>query len=749
MVMDIGKDMTTDIKININNPKRFRAHRSGWSFVIDQLMVFHKKSGIMFDDFLDITFGYNAKTNLINKVIPYSQPWLGVLHHPPNICPWYNDQYKNSIDIHNFLNSSEFLISLKYCRGIIVLSEYLKDYLYDNFDQLSDLPIIVLKHPTEPGALEWDFDKFRKSSSMYGLKVLSIGYFLRNMSSIYLLKSNRKLDKILLPSDIKYGLNNLSNEIIYKNLSNIDKNSIKILNWQDHSFYDKLLEQSVVFLDLYDTSCNNAIIECIIRKTPMIINRHPAIEEYLGVDYPLFYDKISDVSELIVYDKINDAHKFLVNNFKYYNYLNAKYFIDDFTIKVGDILSYKIIKKHNKKKQTQKKLIKTQITKFDHTYGWEWVSSNLYKWSLQHNKEIANNDESNPLYINTFLDHTFKTEMPKTVIVDDKKHILQRGYNLFSSDNTDVIDIDNKYYLWADNNWQITNSTNIKKSCEFNRIINYKLNEWIGFIHNPVKMPSWFDYNQNINSLLNNSDFIQSLSSCKCIIVLSSQLKSDLLKLFTKHNIHVPIIMAYHPIPETTNKSKFEFHDYINNRTVIQLGYWLRKMHSIWNIKYDNKKYWLYGNEFAAKLFALEHSVTDHKTQLSKKDVQYICHSIQEKDTSIVNDVTITKLNRLDYDNLLNKSVVFLDLYASSANNAILECIYKTTPIVVNRLESTEEYLGAKYPLFYDNIDEASKLLNDDDAIYAGYEYLLSNHDLFLDKLSINNFLKTIESNLN
>ena len=33
-----------------------------------------------------------------------------------------------------------------------------------------------------------------------------------------------------------------------------------------------------------------------------------------------------------------------------------------------------------------------------------------------------------------------------------------------------------------------------------------------------------------------------------------------------------------------------------------------------------------------------------------------------------------------------------------------MECIKANNPIIVNRLESIENYIGKEYPLFYDNL---------------------------------------------
>ena len=59
------------------------------------------------------------------------------------------------------------------------------------------------------------------------------------------------------------------------------------------------------------TSANNAVVECIVRNTPLVVNRLPALEEYLGKDYPLFFDRIEDATRLFAVDKILEGHTYL------------------------------------------------------------------------------------------------------------------------------------------------------------------------------------------------------------------------------------------------------------------------------------------------------------------------------------------------------------------------------------------------------------------------------------------------------
>ena len=56
----------------------------------------------------------------------------------------------------------------------------------------------------------------------------------------------------------------------------------------DNAKYDKLLAENVVFINLVDASAINTLIECIVRNTPIIVNKLPAVVELLGDKYPLY-----------------------------------------------------------------------------------------------------------------------------------------------------------------------------------------------------------------------------------------------------------------------------------------------------------------------------------------------------------------------------------------------------------------------------------------------------------------------------
>jgi hypothetical protein len=76
--------------------------------------------------------------------------------------------------------------------------------------------------------------------------------------------------------------------------------------------YDEILQTSLVFTDFGDSSCNNVVVECIMRHTPIMIPNHPAVKEYLGESYPLYFDTVEEIEQKIHnMDLIAEAHYYL------------------------------------------------------------------------------------------------------------------------------------------------------------------------------------------------------------------------------------------------------------------------------------------------------------------------------------------------------------------------------------------------------------------------------------------------------
>ena len=121
-------------------------------------------------------------------------------------------------------------------------------------------------------------------------------------------------------------------------------NSVEILDKLNNSDYDKILTENIVFVHLVDASAVNTVLECLVRNTPIVINRLPAVVEMLGENYPLYYgDKCGNIQNQFELNKqVVDLLSNTANIEKAYAYLlrldksrfNIKVFLKEFTEKL-------------------------------------------------------------------------------------------------------------------------------------------------------------------------------------------------------------------------------------------------------------------------------------------------------------------------------------------------------------------------------------------------------------------------------
>jgi hypothetical protein len=91
----------------------------------------------------------------------------------------------------------------------------------------------------------------------------------------------------------------------------IDFGGVEELDRVSNEEYDELLATNIVFLELFGAGANNVVVECMVRSTPLLINRLPATVEYLGYDYPLFYSDLYQAADLLSGNAIDEAHSYL------------------------------------------------------------------------------------------------------------------------------------------------------------------------------------------------------------------------------------------------------------------------------------------------------------------------------------------------------------------------------------------------------------------------------------------------------
>ena len=281
-------------------------HRGGWKDVILNLVnsgIYSDRSNYYFFDIIEQQF-------LWNKDYVCKDLWCGIIH-----CTFITPNYLNECNITNLFKNNNFILSLKYCFAIFTLSKYLKKELDKKFKELFiEVKVFYLKHPIDTYNLPlFNINEYIANNNKM---IIQIGQQLRIMSTIYRINVLNH-SKLWLTGTKKFSKIHrlLENEIIYLNLENINIHNVSMSYTSTIADYDYLLSRNIVIINLFDASANNVIIECIIRNTPIFINKLESVVEYLGEDYPLYFNDLNEFEDESFYssDRIIKAHIYLKN----------------------------------------------------------------------------------------------------------------------------------------------------------------------------------------------------------------------------------------------------------------------------------------------------------------------------------------------------------------------------------------------------------------------------------------------------
>ena len=318
-------------------------HRSGWKFVLDNLKPHGNKSrGVIFSSFIERDFGWGFDGILLRTMT--TRGWVGIAHAPHKYPQFIADIVDQRPEY--YVNKFKYNMVWKRCRGLFTLSEYLaKEWRR----LLPGIPVEVLLHPTEIPYVKFSMNKFMHNKKK---RVIQIGYWLRKLGSILNLKVSGEFTKTIIRLEITKNVHHISvmwNACIKREIAG-EKHLIDFKSWEQSvdqfdtmcnaydvdvlprmsdDGYDDALSENIVFFDFYDISASNLLVECIVRNTPILIRRHPATVEYLGSEYPFYFETLEEASRKATnVELIRKTHEYLkgVSNYKY----SAENFVNSF-----------------------------------------------------------------------------------------------------------------------------------------------------------------------------------------------------------------------------------------------------------------------------------------------------------------------------------------------------------------------------------------------------------------------------------
>jgi len=253
-------------------------HRSGWPHALEDLGRVRAPRDLVLDDFIERTFQHDESDRT------WQEPWVGIFHHVADLPAWLDPSAPPQV----IFARARFVKSLPHLRGAIALSTEHAAWLRS---QLPGVPVLTVKHPTDVTPERFSFDAWRRDGNR---RVAQVGWYARNSRAIYQLPAPPGTRKIHLFDDkpwIRAAMARVAANAPSR--TRPETGAVEIWDYVDAPAYDRLLATSVVLAEYFAVAASNTVIECIARTTPILINRLPALEEYLGPDYPLFFDDLA------------------------------------------------------------------------------------------------------------------------------------------------------------------------------------------------------------------------------------------------------------------------------------------------------------------------------------------------------------------------------------------------------------------------------------------------------------------------
>lgn len=224
---------------------------------------------------------------------------------------------------------------------------------------------------------------------------------------------------------------------------------------------------------------------------------------------------------------------------------------------------------------------------------------------------------------------------------------------------------------------------------------------WVGFVHKALRAPAHLEtlYGDKrdacLPAMMATDAWRWNIERCRGLFCLSEHLRAYLWP-----RVPCPVEVVAHPTSFACPRFDFEAFRRDERPTLLLVGHWLRRFQSFYDL--------------AAPGF--------RKRLLKCQDEPLY----QRLERVVRDDGSVEALSwqpRESYDRLLSRSAVFLDLIDASANNAVIECLARDTPLLVNRHPAVVEYLGPDYPLYFDDLPAAGRLLTLD-HLRRGHDYL-------------------------
>ena len=298
---------------------------------------------VLLDDWIEFSYQYKALTKM-----PYTMNFVSFSHDPILDADFKSSNnmsvfMKEKLNSELFYENSVFQEEKENLRVLFLLSTSHKQKMAIQNPCGALTKYVFIEHPLEyENHSTFSIEKYIANPNK---KIYFIGWWLRKYD-VFIHINVQNHTKVLLMKDIEgywvtdtvmyqirrvLGAKHLSNKTYQEKWTEKEERllrkqyNVRICSFLPAEEYDKIFFDNVMFLDFFETSANNALLECILTNTPVCIKKCLASVDYLGEEYPLFFESleeaveklnnVSNVCEAYFYLKKMDKSKFSYLNF--------------------------------------------------------------------------------------------------------------------------------------------------------------------------------------------------------------------------------------------------------------------------------------------------------------------------------------------------------------------------------------------------------------------------------------------------
>ena len=249
--------------------------------------------------------------------------WICLLYFPLMQEEWWTSSKNDQIDhLQRIFSSKDWDKIKKNCIGFVTFSQYYSNLL----TKYVDVPIKNIKYPLIENYKIWSYDTFKENNKK---KIIQIGWYMQRMHAIYMLPHS-EYQKVYINNFNEYTKQLFQKErLILKSKYLYFDFMEKAVTVSDSIEIDELLKLmtcNIGFVHYRDAAFPTFILQCISSCTPVLVNAHPIVIEYLGSDYPLYYYFYEDAIEKAMNENlILNAHEHL-KKLKCNDEFSIKYF---------------------------------------------------------------------------------------------------------------------------------------------------------------------------------------------------------------------------------------------------------------------------------------------------------------------------------------------------------------------------------------------------------------------------------------